>query len=682
MNIGIKDLSDDLVVSITNVLARRPEYGIATPSPRWLQRQEEKIKHVPKELLRPSGLKRLAIKIVDSIDPNIIDPQAVLCKTHSALNPFLIRRLFIAVAYEVTVYTDILRLWQSQAQEPGLSAMVGRLDSIVALWTPPQLFHDIYGHTPFDAHHVFVKSGCEACCLAAIGASGRALADLRAALVDRMERRMGTGEKSSGKKPRLYRIVEAWIDQLRKKDESENRAEQCRAMSEALLTELRRTRHQLKAWRAQQHDAGHRPVYNELKITPSGAQIAPVSRHSGHHRRTRDGIPIAVVDVNGTEGLRRAAKPPSEGGSIYRPDSISGYSQVLGGKRGSYDSTPSAYPQPTDPRPAARGPPQEDGFSEAGPTPSFLHRFEQEMSIHDDYDPPVDVEDNEQDEKNYMEKSRSRVEDWFTNKLSHTQVQGNGDFAKSKLYMVHPAFRSASVAHSAMPTPLRLKKDCEVGQGGEESTVWTDCSVYTIEGPWKADTEVPPVPKIPSQYRHGERSGHRFSHKHHDRSGDPAPTNWPAPPTNYNSIGVSEQYLRERFKPRYEDVQENPPISAPTSTAPSTPRPVSSIYSMQSSTTAATSISPGTPTRGDDERARRPDSRPQSGKKMPTDRSSAAKRTHDSASRHKSGSKHGTTSGSKSGGSKLRVPEHQRHHAASVQPSTVATQWDDFIGKM
>ncbi|KAI1275141.1 hypothetical protein F5Y07DRAFT_390160 [Xylaria sp. FL0933] len=644
MNIGIKDLSDDLVVRITNVLARRPEYGIATPSSRWLQRQEEKIKHVPKELLRPSGLKRLAIKIVDSIDPNIIDPQAILCKTHSALNPFLIRRLFIAVAYEVTVYTDTLRSWQSQAQDPGLSAMVGRLDSIVALWTPPQLFHDIYGHTPFDAHHVFVKSGCEACCLAAIGASGRALADLRAALVDRMERRTGTGEKSSEKtqskkEPRLYRIVEAWIDQLRKKDEIENRAEQCRAMSEALLTELRKNRHQLKAWRAQQNDAGHRPVYTELKRAPSGAQIAPVSRHSGNHRRTRDGIPIAVVDVKGAEGLRRAAKPPSEGGSIYRPDSISGYSQVLGGKRGSYDSTPSAYAQHTDPRPPAPEPPQEDGFSEAGPTPSFLHRFEQEMSIHNEYDPPVDVEENDQDEMNYMEKSRSRVEDWFTNKLSHTQVQGNGKFARSKLSMVHPAFRSASIAHSAMPSPLHLKKDCEAGPGGGEATVWTDCSVYTLEGPWKTDTKAPPVPKIPSQYTHGERSGHHSSQKHHNGGGDPVPPNWPAPPTSYNSIGVSEQYLRERFKPRYEDTQENPPISAPTSTAPSTPRPVSSIYSMQRTATAATSISPGTPTRGDDvELARRLDvSRPQSGKKTPIERSGAVKRAHDFASGHRSG---------------------------------------------
>ncbi|KAK5637516.1 hypothetical protein RRF57_013231 [Xylaria bambusicola] len=356
MSIGIQDLSDELIVRMATVLARRPEYGIGIPSRRWLQRQEEKIKHLPKELLRPSGLKRLAIKIVDHIDADIVDPQAVLCKTHSALNPFLIRRLFIALAYEVTVHTDSLRLWGGRTLNQELSALVGRLDSIVALWTAPKLFHDIYGLAPFDGHHVFVQSGCEACSLAAVGASGRALADLRATLVNRMEERQIRGSrKGSSKEPRLYRVVEAWIDQLRKCRDGADRAEQCRAWSKALLVDLRMARPRIKSWRAKQkqHHAklqgAKRPVYSELKRTSTGAKISPLPPSASGKRRTRNGIPIALVDVKGAEDQRRAAKASNRRESIYRPDSLSGDSDVHRREKSARERTTSANTRPPAP---------------------------------------------------------------------------------------------------------------------------------------------------------------------------------------------------------------------------------------------------------------------------------------------------------------------------------------------
>ncbi|KAG4219645.1 hypothetical protein PC116_g31876, partial [Phytophthora cactorum] len=136
MSIDLDNPSSENVARLTKLLSRRPEYGIAIPSRRWLNRQEEKLRNIPEELLNNSGLlKRLFMKIADRIDPELVDPRAVLCKTHSALNPWLIRRFFLAVAYEVTVHTDMLRSWKGRMYYPVLSGFVGRVDSIAALWT-------------------------------------------------------------------------------------------------------------------------------------------------------------------------------------------------------------------------------------------------------------------------------------------------------------------------------------------------------------------------------------------------------------------------------------------------------------------------------------------------------------------------------------------------------------------
>ncbi|KAI0543221.1 hypothetical protein GGR58DRAFT_14342 [Xylaria digitata] len=511
MSIGIQDLSGELVVRITKVLARRPEYGIAVPSRRWLQRQEEKMKNLPKELLRPSSLKRLALKIADRIDPNIVDPQAVLCKTHSTLNPFLIRRLFIALAYEVTVHTDSLRSWQGRISDPELSAFVGRLDSIAALWTAPPLFHEIYGLAPFDGRHVFVKSACEACCLAAVGASGRALADLRAALIDRMERRGG-----KGKEPRLYRVVEAWIDHLRKHDDNVNRPEYCRASSESLLVDLRMARPQIKAWRAQQKKhhaelrAARRPIYAELKRSRSGAKISSLPHDASRKRRTRNGIPVALVDINGAQSQRRAAMSSIRRDSIYRPDSIAGFSGI-------HERQKAAYSLPTEarPRPSALEPVRLSGPSVGSPTQSFLYRFEQEMPTVDEREPYDDIEERELDEDESVEESRVGVRDWWTSKVCRSQLDLNQDDTKSVLSMVHPAFRpSAShAAAPATPTPPH-SNDPETranNPGGRRQTtasVWTDCTAYTL-GPGSAEpnhTNAPPVPRVPSEYRNNRHS--------------------------------------------------------------------------------------------------------------------------------------------------------------------------------
>ncbi|KAI0481837.1 hypothetical protein F4859DRAFT_436801 [Xylaria cf. heliscus] len=510
MSIGIRDLSDELVVHITKVLARRPEYGIAIPSRRWLQRQEEKMKHLPKELLRSSNLlKRLATKIADSIDPNIVDPRAILCKTHSNLNPFLIRRLFIALAYEVTVHTDALRSWPGRTLAPELSAFVGRLDSIAALWTEPRLFHEIYGLAPFDGHHVFVRSACEACCLAAVGASGRALADLRAALVDRMERHR---ELPSGREPRLYRVVEAWIGHLRKHGEGVGRPEECKALSDAVVSKLRTARPQIEAWRAEQKQrlstlrAERRSVYTELRRTKTGARIAALPTTSRHKRRTRDGIPVALANVESAADQRRSAMYMNGTRSIYRPDSLSGYSEV-------YERQRTVRDLPPGPRSPAPERVRDSRTSNGLPTQSFLNRFEQEIPI-DDEPGPYDLEvEQEEDERDYEqeERSRAKVQEWWSNILRESQLDLGQDDTRSVVTMVHPAFRPGGsyIAESALPDPLHVKKGRApptrtTEDGGTTVSAWTDCTVHTVglSTVQPSIENIPSVPKIPSTYKH------------------------------------------------------------------------------------------------------------------------------------------------------------------------------------
>ncbi|KAI1104691.1 hypothetical protein F4804DRAFT_180597 [Jackrogersella minutella] len=488
MSVDVRDLSDAHVNRLARLLSRRPEYGIAIPSRRWLSRQEEKFKSLPSELLRTSNpFKRLVIRLANSIDPSVIDPRAVLCKTHEALNPFLIRRLFLAVAYEVTVYTDTLRSWRDRKDFPIISAFVGRVDAVAALWTEPGLYRECYGTPPFENHMVFVRSGCEACILGAVGANARVLADLRTILIDRVERRSARPDGRRGKTPRLTRFVEAWIDHLK-----EERAAKCRAMSDNVLTELRARRPQIMQWRNRRRKekrssgSSRKPVYSELRSTESGHRLSDVPRTSQHRRRTRNGIPVAMVDPEGAEEQRRMAmfsmtKEETEGTkSIFRPDSMCDYSQ-LGTPRGpAYDPT---YEQECI-----------NGGNDA--------YDDDEVEEEADFDRDLEEE----------ERSRSKVTEWYATRVAESQANLTADDTKSVMSMIHPAFQpSQTFSHiSAAPSPLRIKKDRQPGSDrtNAPSTVWTDATVYTVN-PSVANSgrDVPPVPRVPSMYKsHSVRS--------------------------------------------------------------------------------------------------------------------------------------------------------------------------------
>ncbi|KAI0840397.1 hypothetical protein F5Y06DRAFT_239508 [Hypoxylon sp. FL0890] len=543
MSIDIRDLSDANVRRLTRVLCRRPEYGIAIPSRRWLSRQEEKIKSLPREVLHtPSLFKRLALKIVNSVDPGAVDPRAILCKTHSALNPWLIRRLFLAIAYEVTVHTDALRSWKEKRNYPILAAFVGRVDAIAALWTEPSLYRECYGTPPFENHMVFVQSGCEACILAALGANARVLADIRAILIDRAERRSPRQDGRPAKDPRLSRYVEEWIDHLKPE-----RAEKCRAMSDVVLAQLRVTRHQLLQWRNRRRKEKNDPkVYTELKNTRSGPRLSRVPSDARRKRRTRNGIPVAMADLEGAEEQRRIAmfsmtqEENAGNRSIFRPDSLCDNSR-FGQPRGpAYDPT------------AEQLPPAYDNIDQ-----------------YDDYE--EDVEGQAELERDLVEEeaSRRKVADWYATRVEETHTNLSADDAKTVLSMVHPAFRplDAFSQPSAAPQPLRVKKDRPptAERNKAPSTVWTDATVYTLDPGSVANPgrgEVPPVPRVPSAFRREE------TRRSHGGSRTPSVRSTPRPRSSVPAHSSSQAPTRVTMSSSvYSDQLPARPHPAPSNRA-------------------------------------------------------------------------------------------------------------------
>ncbi|KAI1484232.1 hypothetical protein F4774DRAFT_13964 [Daldinia eschscholtzii] len=494
MSIDLDNPSSENVARLTKLLSRRPEYGIAIPSRRWLNRQEEKLRNIPEELLNNSGLlKRLFMKIADRIDPELVDPRAVLCKTHSALNPWLIRRFFLAVAYEVTVHTDVLRSWKGRMNYPVLSGFVGRVDSIAALWTQPDLYCECYGTPPFESHLIYVQSGCEACILSAMGANARVLADLRTTLIDRVERRPLRPSRRRAREPKLKRYVDEWISQL-----TEERAAKCIAMSDSVLEELRNVRPQLKEWRAQRRKkrSKNKTVYTELKKTSDGGtELKHVTENRRYKRRTKNGIPVAVADLEGAEDQRRAALYSLKDNvkSVYRPDSLSPYSEFGGRYEPSTEEDPLL--------PINEGEVLSDDYED----PEDFDELD-ELEDHPDLDRDFEAE----------ERSRQKVSQWYSSQVLKLEL--TPDDTKSVLSMAHPAFRPpVEFSHiSAAPSPLNIKKNRSRRTLPARATdsVWTDVTVYTTDNrTTNRKGDAPSLPRVPSKYKQDNLSRNNGSER-------------------------------------------------------------------------------------------------------------------------------------------------------------------------
>ncbi|KAI6092538.1 hypothetical protein F4821DRAFT_136621 [Hypoxylon rubiginosum] len=592
MSIDIRHLSEINVDRLTRLLARRPEYGIGQPSRRWQLRQEMKVKTLPDEMLYTSSfLKRLFIKLADSLNPDAVDPRAVLCKVHSTLNPWLIRRLFMAVAYEVTVHTDTLRSWKDKKDIPALSAFVGRIDAIAALWTEPELYRQCYGTPPFKTNMIFVQSGCEACILAAMGANARVLADLRAILLDRVERRAPRQDGRPAHDPRLARYIASWIGHLQ-----EERAATCIARSDHVLGALRDARPQLTQWRRQRRETLRSlhdfdvPLYAELKRSRFGHQLTAVPNGAYCRRRTRNGVPVAMTDIEEAEEQRQAAVDSMQDEeSIYRPDSM--YPDSETGRRA---------------RPVIKlgdPPPPDNNSYSLDPYYFEEHDEDEEQELEQTLGEENDVD------------SHSYVHDWYADQLRVSHADLTEDDRQSVLSRVHPAFRHSNFTHpSAVPTPLGAREN-----NHSRNSVWTDVTVHS-EGSSRVrgtpvDRDAPPLPRIPSEYRNetaqaGNDNDNNGSSNNDnnadDDDGSPARTHWPkrprqnsAPPSVASSV-YSDQppppspRVRERDVSRAEKPHGPPPaylnsharrrLLSPEDNSSSSVRPSSSASASSNST--------------------------------------------------------------------------------------------------
>jgi hypothetical protein len=178
--------------------------------------------------LKPSAIiPRLAMALPTS-------DKAHLCKTHKALNSHLMRDLFYEVSSEIVVRPTTLQL--NTRLSDALRDHLVRLQSIASLWMSPSLFRSSYPSHLSDQRHKRIKSGCEACVLAAIGGNHTMLSDLRASV-------LGRKKKDHPQAP-LLPFIESWIEWT-------GRGDAIRSESEIVMKEIRKCRRQMQKARRQ-----------------------------------------------------------------------------------------------------------------------------------------------------------------------------------------------------------------------------------------------------------------------------------------------------------------------------------------------------------------------------------------------------------------------------------------------
>lgn len=224
-----------MLASLLSLPLRLLDTYNGSPTDLWLAAQARYSGALPKPLRRPHNwlarlymtadrhLQQSRLRALEDLVPQC----AVLCRAHRGLNPWIVRRAFFLVAREATTGTDALRRYLAHpgryrrhakkldADAVGeMRALVDRLAGVVALWMDPAAVGRILGACGRGGGGVTrmprIRSECEACIIAAVGAHAQTLCDLRAGLLGRTHR----GRRSSSRRrrePVLLRLVEAWI---------------------------------------------------------------------------------------------------------------------------------------------------------------------------------------------------------------------------------------------------------------------------------------------------------------------------------------------------------------------------------------------------------------------------------------------------------------------------------------
>ncbi|KAK6207347.1 hypothetical protein LQW54_007306 [Pestalotiopsis sp. IQ-011] len=537
--VELRDLTRDDVRGLTGLLSRRPDYGIARPSVRWLSRQEEKVEALPKTLLSSkSKLQRLGIQALSKLDKRQSDqdkflpPRAVLCPSHERLNQFLMREIFLALTNEASGdYMSALREWPGK--NPAVCALLTRMDSIHAFWVSRKIFENLFGTAPHDERYVRVESSCEACILAAIGANGRILADLWAWLTVRKDdvKKFNKGAKERGSRRRrrpiyLHRLVDGWIKHLKPED-----GDEVRRRAEGVAAELGKIWAAVTKLSEEKHRRARKETHREMRPNKRGSE--QLTEAQGRDRGF--GIRLPRPNLNDAALQRNMAglHPISDTHSVYREGTVINDGGTYPGEvveefRQLNLDLQGHLVQPQT-RPGAPGPARaasvrnpatpatpvfRDPFADQGtPPPQNPYR-----GYGDDQD---ETYQHEYDERDYAEEKASvvKVQNWYQQQAMNATHTNLHDLDTES---VHPAF---ATNRSALPSALNLsgnqraeshqparagwerpQKQTNPGSAppnADARSEWEDASVYTTADAFDSVNlrEAPPMPQVPSHYR-------------------------------------------------------------------------------------------------------------------------------------------------------------------------------------
>ncbi|CAG8954482.1 hypothetical protein HYFRA_00004394 [Hymenoscyphus fraxineus] len=228
----ISELTDEDVRKLTHLLHIKRG---AKADEAWFKEQTRVMGKLPSKLLKPtSPFSLLGLKL------HVGSAQATLCKCHKALNPRLIRCIFIQLSKEVTVRTERLSKWPCPRN---VELWLRRVHKINSLWLSPEMYRTAFQVTPSEERYDQVVSECEACILSRIGGDVQAILDLEISAWSR--RKTGTRD------PRLLRFTDAWLDWFKTKEDVRERnkdfGREVRAVRKLCLEERRQQRKERQA---------------------------------------------------------------------------------------------------------------------------------------------------------------------------------------------------------------------------------------------------------------------------------------------------------------------------------------------------------------------------------------------------------------------------------------------------
>lgn len=514
LEVPIKSLTDDEVAQLTKLLSRRPTYGIARPSGKWLARQQEKMEGLSENILEPKNLLQRKVKQITVGarqllgDLQLATPlaeRAVLCSTHKRLNSFVIREIFWLLFLEIGSHLDPLRAWPHKS--PTMAMFLTRVDSISALVMSREFFVQRFKAAPHDERFVRVESECEACVLAAVGGNGRCLADLYAATKLRGGHGQSTSAHRRYKTPRLARFVSHWIRSMED-------PQTVFAWAEEIMADLGPVQRDIKRnWRHQDKKRSEKASRSKSKSQ---------ARH-------KVSLPRAQDESESMDQRRVAALYGQEGAtgprSVYCGDSLVN-ERVLGGRASAY------YPPPPSGHRTATTNPFADLAGEGAPRSPApgVERSVYDDSWDHDVAEEMDLEPHERGPGYNAQDTQDRVGRWYsrvgggnmvpTADSLHPALQPTGSRRPSHHSAVPPSldppassYVGARAAwHDDPPRDPKTPKPAEpsyddarppvAASRGDAQTVWTDVTAHTYEPPsrFNAAAREPPVPRVPSRY--------------------------------------------------------------------------------------------------------------------------------------------------------------------------------------